>query len=76
MKVIKVHNCMNCPYYIRRLLTPEKDWCSDSVRYFEVSDTIPDWCKLEDLDLRILLDMKLSKEHDENDCDICKCPHR
>ena len=68
MKIIKVRNCLNCPYFLARQ-TCEFDWCSDKGGYFKATDTIPGWCQLENLTLAVLQDvhdfMELSDEEFE-----------
>lgn len=48
MKIIKVFTCKTCPYFLRKLNKSDCDYCLDSSRIFDVTDTIPDWCKLDD----------------------------
>lgn len=82
MKIIKVHDCVTCPYYILRLLKqvpsmriaalPEQDWCSYSGRYFEVLDTIPGWCLLEDLTFFIGTDDAYISNKGIRSC-VCIC---
>ena len=54
MKIIKVHDCFTCQYYMPYVGddTEVMDYCSDSKRYFtHTADTgIPEWCLLEEAD--------------------------
>lgn len=56
MKVIKVHNCKECPFFERPNLH-SKGWCLDRRLYildcYIEDDQIPGWCMLENLTLFI-----------------------
>ena len=59
MKVIKIADCMNCPYFVRTgSEDPDKTgWCKLDRCYFAFhrhrdlygAYMIPDWCLLEDM---------------------------
>jgi hypothetical protein len=58
MKIIKVHNCAECPYVGMITRPQQKCMCAPSVNYGQVIDDIfdtPEWCPLDTADNAELL---------------------